>query len=266
MQSGRFGGFAGGEPGLEGGFREDAEDGVHAVMAEAADLGAEDGVGAGDLRGEVDVVVEAGDGVLLYPHLRDGEAMDDVLGAQGEIDLTTGRQDQLTADQVVAAVGIVRVETEGIAGTGIGEGKRGVAEGAVVAGIAEVPDELHARDLNLHGGGAGAGVTLLGPQLLGTEAQPGEEDSEERKGDVFKGEFVDRARGAAAKGKASEEQNVHEREEGEGDPEIQEQVCVKRGAVARGVGRQMPEAEARGWLRCGEHSFIVGRLYCRVPW
>ena len=70
------------QPDVEVGGREDAEGGQHAVVAEAADLGAEDGVVAGDFGGEVDVGGLAGDGVLLDAHLGDGEAVDDVLGSE----------------------------------------------------------------------------------------------------------------------------------------------------------------------------------------
>ncbi len=239
---------------------------MHTVVTEAADLRAEDGVCAGSFGREVDVGVLAGDGVLLDTHFGNGEAVDHVLGTEGEIDLTTGRKDEFAADEVVAAVGVVRVEAERVAGAGVGQGKGGVTEGAIVAGVAEVPDELHAGDFHLHGGGAGAGVALGCPKLLGAEAQPGEEQGEESEGDVFKGELMDGAWGAAAEGEAGEEEDVQESEESEGDPEVQEQVLVEGGAVARGVGRQVPETEARGGLRCDGHHFIVGRLYCRVPW
>ena len=67
------------EPGGECGGRDDAEGGVHAVVSDAAELGAEDGVGAGNGGGEVDVDGLAGDGVLLEAHLGYGEAVDDVL-------------------------------------------------------------------------------------------------------------------------------------------------------------------------------------------
>ena len=52
---------------------EDAEVGGHAEVAEAAELGAEDGVGAGlGDRGEVEVDGLAGDGVLFEAHGGDG--------------------------------------------------------------------------------------------------------------------------------------------------------------------------------------------------
>ena len=72
---------------------EDAEGGVHAVVAEAAELGAEDGVGAGGGGGEVDVDDLAGDGVLFEAQLGDGEAVDDVLGVEAEVYFAVGGED-----------------------------------------------------------------------------------------------------------------------------------------------------------------------------
>jgi hypothetical protein len=43
--------------------------------------------------GEVDVDGLAGDGVLLEAHLGDGEAVDDVLGVEAEVDLAVGGED-----------------------------------------------------------------------------------------------------------------------------------------------------------------------------
>ncbi len=72
---------------------DDAEGGVHAVVAEAAELGAEDGVGAGGGGGEVDVDGLAGDGVLLEAEFGDGEAVDDVLGVEAEVYLAVCGKD-----------------------------------------------------------------------------------------------------------------------------------------------------------------------------
>lgn len=170
--------FVGLEPGVEGWLGEDAEGCHHAVVAEAADLGAENGVVAGGLRGEVDVGGLAGDGVLFETHLGDGEAVDDVLSAEGEVDLAVGGKDELAGDEVVVAVAVVGVDAEGIAFGGGDEGEFGVAEGCVGAGVAEVPDELHAGDFDLHGGEVGSGVALGGPEALGAQGEEGEKQGE----------------------------------------------------------------------------------------
>ena len=136
-------------------------------MAEAADLGAEDGVGAGRGGGEVDVDGLAGDGVLLEAHLGDGEAVDDVLRAEAEVDLAVGGEHELGGDDVVGGVRVGGIEAEGVALAGGDELGMGDAEGGVGAGIAEVPGELHAGDLDLQRGEIGAGVTGGGPEALG---------------------------------------------------------------------------------------------------
>ena len=68
-----------GVPVGEGCRREDAEVGVHAVMACAAELGAEDCVSSRLHGREVDVNRLTGNGILLEAHLGDSKAMDDVL-------------------------------------------------------------------------------------------------------------------------------------------------------------------------------------------
>ena len=116
--AGSWGRFVCGEPCCELVGWEDAEGGVHAVVAEAAELGAEDGVGAGGGGGEVDVDGLAGDGVLFEAHLGDGEAVDDVLGAEAEVDFAVGGEDEFGGDFVVGGVGVGWVEAEGVAFAG----------------------------------------------------------------------------------------------------------------------------------------------------
>jgi len=62
-------------------------------VAQAADLGAEDGVGAGGGWGEVDVEGLTGDGVLFEAQLGDRETMDDVLCGKAEIYFAVGGED-----------------------------------------------------------------------------------------------------------------------------------------------------------------------------
>lgn len=136
-------------------------------MSEAAQLRAEDGVAAGLRRREVDVGRLAGHGVLLQAHLGYGEAVDDVLRMQREIDFASDGQDELAGDEIVRTVAVRRVEPEGIAFARRDENGFGLAKRSVCAGIAEVPSELHTRDLHLHGREAGACVALRCPELLG---------------------------------------------------------------------------------------------------
>ncbi len=89
---------------------EDAEGGVHAVVAEAAELGAEDRVGSGGGGGEVDVDGLAGDGVLFEAELGDGETVDDVLGVEAEIYFAVGGENEFGGDFVVGGVGVGGVD------------------------------------------------------------------------------------------------------------------------------------------------------------
>jgi hypothetical protein len=59
-------------------------------VAEAAELVAEDGVVARGGGGEVEVCELAGQSVLLEAELGDGEAVDDIVRAEGEVDLAVG--------------------------------------------------------------------------------------------------------------------------------------------------------------------------------
>ena len=79
-------------------------------MAETAELGAEDGVGAGCGGCEVDVHGLAGDGVLFEAELGDGEAVDDILRVEAEVDFAVGWEDEFGGDEVVGGVGICGVE------------------------------------------------------------------------------------------------------------------------------------------------------------
>ncbi len=196
------------EPGGEVLGGQDAQVGLHAVVAEAAELGAEDGVGSGDGGGEVDVNRLAGDGVLFEPHLGDREAVDDVLGLEAEVYFSAQRQDEFTRDEVVGGVGVGGVEAEGVGGGGVGEGREGAAEGGVGAGIVEVPGELGSGDLDLEGGEGWAGVTGGGPEALGLEGEHGEEE-----GESGEGEGLDEPRaagfgGGSTEGEAGEEGGV----------------------------------------------------------
>ena len=70
-------------------------------MAGATDLRAEDGVDPRPLWREMNVAGGSGDCVLFEPHLRDAEAVDDVLRAECKVDLTARGEDEFTGDDVV---------------------------------------------------------------------------------------------------------------------------------------------------------------------
>ena len=227
-------------------------------MAKAADLRAEDGVVARELRREVDVLRPAGDGVLFQAHLRDGESVDDINGAEGEVDLAARGEDELRADDVVCAVRVGGVEADGVALGGRYELVAGAAEGRVGAGVAEVPGELHAGDLDLQGVGRGSGVTLGGPERVGADSEQEEKRREGDEWNVLKRELMDWAVCAAVRDYADDKQNVREGEEAEGNPEIEEKVCVESAAVPGAVHGQVPEAKSwRDRLRGGHEVIVV---------
>jgi hypothetical protein len=94
---------------------EDAQHRLHSVVAESTDLRAENGVVTGPRGREVKMLRLARDGVLLHAHLGDRETMDDIDGAEGEVDFAAGGENELRPDDIVAAVGVRRVEPDGIA-------------------------------------------------------------------------------------------------------------------------------------------------------
>ena len=201
--------------------------------------------------------VLAGDGVLLDAERGDGEAVDDVLRVEVEIDLATGGQDEGRGEDVVDPARVGGVDAEGIAGAGVGEARLNAAEGVVRAGIAEVPGELHASGFYLERGGVGAGVAGGSPQALGAQGEEREEEGEGSQREVFdeggaavvpRGGVV----GAAADEEPGEEDEVREKEQADGDPEVEGEMAVERGAVRGGVGRHEPgdarqDGENRHW-------------------
>jgi len=249
-----------GEPCGEFVRRDDAEVGVHAVVAEAADLGAEDGVGPGEARGEVDVDGMAGNGVLLEAHFGDGEAVDDVERVEAEVDLAIGGEDKLGGDEVVGAVRVGGVDAYGVAFFGGDELRTGDAEGGVGAGVVEVPGELDSGDFDLERGGRGSGVAGGGPEALGLDGEKGEEEGERGEGEILDAPEIF-LRGVAASEKANEEDQVREGEEAESDPETEQKLVVQRGAVRAGIDGEVPEV---GVFQRFEGKGHVFRILCLV--
>ena len=127
------------------------------------------------------------------------------------------------------------VEAYGVAFAGGDELRAGDAEGGVGAGVAEVPGELDAGDFDLEGGEVCSGVAGGGPEALGFDGEGGEEEGEDGEGKVLDAPEVG-GFGAAAREEADEDDEVCEEEEGEGYPEVEEEMVVEGGAVSAGVG------------------------------
>lgn len=139
------------------------------------------------------------------------------------------------------------IEAERVAFAGSDELWARDAEGGVGTGVAEVPGELDSGDFDLQGGEGGSGVAGSGPEALGLDGEEGEEDGEGDEGKVFDAPEIS-LRWVAAGEETGEEDEVSEGEEGEGDPEVEEEMVVECRAVGTGVGGKIPRSEKHGVL------------------
>ena len=195
-------------------------------MAEAAELRAEDGVGAGCGGGEMDVEGLAGDGVLFEAGgLGDGEAVDDVLGVEAEVCFAVGGEDESEVTSSSAEWGSVGSRLEGCLRRGLRVAVSD-AEGGVGAGVAEVPGELDSGGFDLQGGEGGSGVAGGSPEALGFDGEGGEEDGKEGERKVFDAPEVFLCSARRLARRPAEKDEVGEGEEGEGDPEVEEEMVV----------------------------------------
>jgi hypothetical protein len=94
---------------------------------------------------------------------------------------------------------------------------------------------LDSGGFDLEGGEGGSGVASGGPEALGFDGEGGEEEGECGEGKVFDAPEIFLCRVAAGE-EADEKDEVCEGEEGEGDPEVEEEMVVECGAVGAGVG------------------------------
>ena len=218
--------FVLGLPGFEGGGGKNPEGCGHAVVAGAADLGAEDGIVARSGRGEMDVDRLAWNCVLLETHFGDAEAVDDVLRSKAEVNFAVGWDDELRGDEIVGGMAVGGIETEGVAFAGSDEFGSCDSKNGVGAGVAEVPGKLHADDFDLEGGAVGAGVASGFPEGFGADRKEREEESESGEGKELEeglaagwgvGAFLDQA---------DEDECVGQGEEAEDDPEVEQEMLV----------------------------------------
>ena len=257
--------LSGREPGGVVGEGQDAEVGLHPVMAGAAELGAEDGVSSGRGGGEVKMDGLAWDGVLLEAHLGYSEAVDDVLRAEAEVYLAIDGEDQIGGDKVVGAVRVGWVDADRIAFAGGDESRAGTAKSGVGAGVAEVPGELHAGDLDLERGGVGPGVANRGPEELGLDGEGGKENDEEAEREVLDQPAAARLANASAGEQADQQDDVDEGEESGGNPKIEDEMVVERWTMRGGVGRQWPHQQRREWGECHIGRITPGICTLFIP-
>src|SRR3984885_12202727 len=123
-------------------LRDNAHVRLHACMAGAANLRAEDGVKAFANWREVDVQGRAGHCVLFQPHCGYEETVNDIERAQLQIHFALDGQHQFTGDDVVSAVLVAGIEADGVAEGGTDELWAALAVGGIGTGIVKVPLEL----------------------------------------------------------------------------------------------------------------------------
>jgi hypothetical protein len=220
-------------------------------VAEAAELRAEDRVGAGSGGGEVDMNALAGDGVLFEPQFGNGEAVDDVLRVEAKVYLAARGQNQFRENLIVGGVSIGGIETEWIAFASGDELRASDAEGGVRAGVAEVPRELHAGDFDLQGREGRAGVARSSPEALSFDGEGGEEECESGERKVLDAPEVG-GFSAASREETGEEDEMREGEKRKSNPEVQEQMAVERGAVSAGIGGERPREDRHRRMLRGE--------------
>jgi hypothetical protein len=179
--------------------------------------------------------------------------VDDVLGLKTKVYFFIGGQDQLGSDEVVDSVGVGWVETQGVTFAGGDQPGRCGAEGGVGARVSEVPGELDSCDLNLERGGIGPREAGGCPQALGLHGEGGEDESECGKRKVFDSPEFFGFRGASTK-KPYEKEEMRKAQEGEGYPQIEDEVLIQCCAVRAGIDRKPPWKRDRRLMEDREHS------------
>jgi len=143
-------------------------------MAQAADLRAEDCVGSFACGREVGVKGLSRDSVLLETHLRNEEAVDDILRDDAKVDLSVDGEDKFAADEIVFACLIDGINSECVSCSSIDEIGRRLAEVRVSAGIAEVPGELYPGNFDLQCCRVCSCVALRCPESLSLDGERNE--------------------------------------------------------------------------------------------
>src|SRR2546428_2192139 len=145
-------------------------------MPQSAELGAGEFVLPGNCGVEVHVDGHPGHGVLLQTQLANIKAVRDVLRADQQLDFLARRNVRHGRYDVVFRSCIARIQSQRISAGGANQFRLGRAEFAVWPGIAEIPGELLAGDLQLQSPGRSALEARFGPGVLAIKAQADEHD------------------------------------------------------------------------------------------
>ncbi len=138
------------------GFRDYIQEAVHRVVAQPAQLRADNLVLPDSVRGEMNGNHHAGHGVLLQAQFAHEKIVDHVLRAQQQLDGTIDRDGQRRDNDIVFARGIVRIEAQRISGGRADQAGIEPAEFAVGARIAKRVDKLRGGDFDLNRARLGA--------------------------------------------------------------------------------------------------------------
>ncbi len=151
------------------GFRDDIQETVHGVVAETAELRADNLVLPDSVRREMHGNHHAGNGVLLQTQLAHKKIVYHVLRAQQQLDGMIDRHGKRRDNDVVRARGIVGIQAEGISGGGADKSRVEPAEFSVRARISKRVDELGGGDFNLNRSRTGLreGSVGTGPRTNG---------------------------------------------------------------------------------------------------
>ena len=149
---------------------------AHVVVAQAAELRADDLVLADFRGGEMNRDRQAGDGVLLQAQFANIEIVDYVLRVKDQFDLVIYWNRESGNYDVIFSGWIIGIQAERIAG-GCAD-LLGVepAEFSVGAGIAEIEGELVGGDFYLDGVWFGRGEAGFAPGLAAEQAQTYEQN------------------------------------------------------------------------------------------
>src|SRR5215469_12230217 len=128
---------------------------------------------------------QAGHGILLEAKFGNEEVVDDVERLERDVEFAIYRQHQRTGDDVVLCRGVVGINAERVASRGIFQVGAGAAVFPVRPGIAEVPLELHSRDLDLLRSWRWPWETRLRPDVFAHQVQTDEQDRSQHRPDGF---------------------------------------------------------------------------------
>src|SRR5712692_7394314 len=168
-----FAGLFVGQPLIKFGLRHHLEDGAHAVVVGAAELGAHDFVIAGHVSLKMDGDQQPGQGILLQAQLAHVKPVSHIVRTKDQFDRTAQRNAQRGRDHVVFGCGVLIIEAHWV---GLADELRSaLTESVVGARVAEKPVELFSGNFDHQRPRGRVGKMQLRPRFLTCKPQPHEE-------------------------------------------------------------------------------------------